>query len=254
MDSDGNGPGFDANATEYQIGYDHRLGANSIVGLSVGKSDADIDVDDRSADGNIDTTSFGAYARHDAANWYGSAALSYNRHSVESKRDLLLGGEAKAAYHARTLAFSGEVGKRLGKRQWNLEPHLTVKIANTRQPSFGESGPVGALDVDSSDYNSRRLGLGLRVAGGAHNARIQPRLLLAYEHEFGDTNAELTNTLAGLPSFGVEGTDLGRNIFTARLGADVFINTRFSLTGEIGASWRRNQSSRSIFGGLRYDW
>jgi autotransporter-associated beta strand protein len=75
-DSDGNGPGFDAKATEYQIGFNRHLSERTVLGLSVGKSDSDVDIPQRAAEGDVDSTSIGAFLRHDSDDWYLSGLLS----------------------------------------------------------------------------------------------------------------------------------------------------------------------------------
>ncbi len=255
VDGDGNGPRFDARATEYQVGYDRAAGKNTVVGVSVGRSNGRLNVDDRNANGDFDTTSIGLYASHDngaddAIFWNGS--LSYNRHNINSRRDIV-GGSARADYDGSTIGVEGEVGKRFGKGSYAIEPNLTLKFNSTRQDSFNESGGPGALRVDGDSYSTRRVGIGVRFVGRKPNARIRPNLSLSYEHEFGDTQSELSNQLIGLgSSFTVRSTDLGSNIFRVSLGADARLNDRFSLTGQIGMARRSNQHSEYIYGGMNY--
>jgi outer membrane autotransporter protein len=252
-DSDGNGPGYDARATEYQVGVSRNISDRTVVGLAIGKSDGSVDIDDRSAEGDLDTTSAGVFARHDNDNFYVSGLFSYSRHSIDSQRATGI-GTANADYDARTLALWGEVGKKMEHGRWNIEPNISLKLSNTKQDDFSESGP-GGLSVDSNNYNSRRLGLGVRLTTRDAGARIRPNLFVGYEREFGDDNAELTNSLGGgISAFNVNSTELGKNIFSLRLGADARVSDRFSLIGEVGGSWRSNQNSSYIYGGVKYGW
>ena len=252
-DSDGNGPGFDVRATEYQVGYNRNLGNGTTVGISIGKSDADIDISDRSAKGDLDTTSIGAYFRHDVDDLYFSGLLSYNRHSIDSRRATNPYNTATADYDARTIGVWGEVGKKMGSGSLKIEPHLSLKLSNTKQDAFSENG-FGSLDVDAEKYNTRRLGLGVRVVSNSATSRFRPYGFVGYEREFGDEQAELNSSVAGLSSFNVQGSALGKNIWALRLGTDARISDRFSVVGEIGASWRKNQDSRYIYGGVKYGW
>ena len=92
------------------------------------------------------------------------------------------------------------------------------------------------------------------MATNSATARFRPYGFIGYEREFGDERAELTNSVVGLSSFRVNGSELGKNIWALRLGADARVNDRFSVVGEIGASWRKNQDSRYIYGGVKYGW
>ncbi len=252
-DSDGNGPGFDVRATEYQVGYNRNISDRTVAGISIGKSDADINIDDRSAKGDLDTTSIAAFVRHDNDDLYFSGLLSYSRHNIDSTRATGLFTTANGDYDARTIALWGEVGKKLERGSLKIEPHISLKLSNTKQDSFSESG-FGGLDVNSEKYNTRRLGLGVRVVSNSATSRFRPYGFVGYEREFGDEQAELTSSAAGLSSFNVKGSTLGKNIWALRLGTDARINDRFSVVGEIGASWRKNQDSRYIYGGVKYGW
>jgi len=252
-DSDGNGPGFDTRATEYQVGYNRNLGNGTTVGISIGKSDADININDRSAKGDLDTTSIGAYFRHDVDDLYFSGLLSYSRHKIDSRRSPNPFDTVSADYDARTIGVWGEVGKKVGRGSLGIEPHISLKLSNTKQDAFSESG-FGGLDVDAEKYNTRRLGLGVRVVTNSATARFRPYGFVGYEREFGDQQAELNSSVAGLSSFNVKGSQLGKNIWALRLGTDARISDRFSVVGEIGASWRKNQDSRYVYGGVKYGW
>ena len=252
-DSDGNGPGFDVRATEYQVGYNRNLGNGTTVGISIGKSDADVDISDRSAKGDLDTTSIGAYFRHDVDDLYFSGLLSYSRHNIDANRLIAPGDSVSADYDARTIGVWGEVGKKLNRGSLAIEPHLSLKLSNTKQDAFSENG-FGGLDVNAEKYNTRRLGLGVRLASGSATSKFRPYGFVGYEREFGDQQAELTSSVAGLSSFNVKGSQLGKNIWALRLGTDARISDRFSVVGEIGASWRKNQDSRYVYGGVKYGW
>ncbi len=252
-DSDGNGPGFDTRATEYQVGYNRKISDRTVAGISIGKSDADINIDDRSAKGDLDTTSIAAYFRHDNDDLYFSGLLSYSRHNIDSTRATGLFTTANGDYDARTIGLWGEVGKKLERGSLGIEPHISLKLSNTKQDAFSESG-FGGLDVNSEKYNTRRLGLGVRVVTNSATAKFRPYGFVGYEREFGDEQAELTSSAAGLSSFNVKGSTLGKNIWALRLGTDARISDRFSVVGEIGASWRKNQDSRYVYGGVKYGW
>lgn len=252
-DGDGNGPGFEATATEYQVGVNRNISANTVVGISVGRSNGNVEIDRGGSDGDLDTTSVGAFVRHDSGNFYVSGLLSYSKHDINSDRVTGGFGTVSADYDARTIALWGEVGKKFVRGGLNLEPNISLKLSNTKQDGFTESG-LGGLSVSGDNYNSRRLGIGVRISSNDNASKFRPYGFLGFEREFGDDSAALTNQLGGLPAFRVNSSELGKNIWAARLGADARINDRFSLVGEVGASWRDNQKSKYIYGGVKYGW
>lgn len=252
-DASNGGPGFNASSKDFRLGFDRTLNAHTLLGFAVGKSEGDVSVENRAMQGDLDTTSFGLYARHEKADWYASGQLSYDRHDIKSTRNLLAGGVARADYRARTMTVNGEVGKRLARGNLLIEPNVRLLLSKTRQDGFNETGGAGALQVGATGINSRRVGLGVRIAGRSE-ARVRPHLAVSYEREMGDNRADLSNRLPGLSAFRVQGADLGRNIFSLRLGAEVALQERLSLVGEVGGALRQNQNSRSVSGGIKYSW
>jgi uncharacterized protein YhjY with autotransporter beta-barrel domain len=85
------------------------------------------------------------------------------------------------------------------------------------------------------------------------DASVRPYGLIAYERELSDDQTVFTNGLPGLGSFRVLGTELGRDIFTARLGATAQLGV-VSLFSTIGASMRQNGLSHYAQGGLKVSW
>jgi subtilase-type serine protease len=250
-DSDGNGPGFEADGFEFQAGYNTSLGENTRFGVSLGYGQTDVDDDAGLLSGEVETISAGLGLRHDFAGFYLGGQVSYSWHNVDSTRVLLLGGNATASFDASTWYASGEAGARFETGQLSVEPHVSVRHASTDQDSYSEAGPVGVLNVTAEDYETTRLGVGVRLVNRHPEANVRPYALLRYERELGDERALLDNELPGLPAFRVTSTDLGENIFTARLGIEAQVTQAVSLFASGSGRWRSNESSLSAQAGVR---
>jgi autotransporter-associated beta strand protein len=250
-DGDGNGPGFRANGLEFQIGFNTSLGADTRLGLSAGYNDGDVDSDDRLASADIETWSLGAQLRHDFGPAYVSGQLTYSGHSIKSSRALLLAGAATADYDATTWTAGGEIGGVIRTGHVAIEPHVSLRYANTDQDAFSEAGPAGALAVAAADYETARLGLGVRLANREPAAPVRFHALVRYEHELGDERAALDNALPGLPAFRVVGTHLGDDIVTGEVGAEFRLSQGLSLFAAAGGHARSNETSVTANAGLR---
>jgi fibronectin-binding autotransporter adhesin len=250
-DSDGNGPGFSANGVEFQLGFNTSLGHNTRLGLSAGMNNGDVSVDDRLTTGNVDTWSLGAQLRHDFGQVYVSGQLTYSWHSIDSSRPLLVGGTATADYDAKTWTAAGEIGWVIQSGQLSIEPHLSVRHADTSTDAYSETGPAGAVNVAAADYRTTRLGIGLRLANRTPDAPVKIYALARYEHETGDEQSALDNTLPGLPTFRVVGTRLGDDILSGEVGAEFRLSNGFSLFVAGGGHTRSNETSLQADGGLR---
>jgi len=250
-DGDGNGPGFEAKGVEFQLGFNTSLGHDTRLGLSVGYNNGDISIDDRLTTGNVDTWSVGAQLRHDFGQVYASGQLTYSWHSIDSTRPLLQGGTARADYDARTWTAAGEIGWVIHSGQLSIEPHVSIRYANTSTDAYSETGPVGALNVVAADYDTTRFGIGLRLANRTVEAPVKFHALLRYERETGDEQSALDNTLPGLPTFRVVGTRLGDNILSGEVGAEFQVSNGFSLFVAGGGHTRSNETSIQGNAGLR---
>lgn len=250
-DSDGNGPGFNADALEFQIGFNTSLGANTRLGISAGYNDGDLDSSDRLVSADIETWSLGAQLRHDFGPVYASGQFTYSWHSVDTSRGLLLGGLANADFDATTWTAGAEIGGVFRTGQLSIEPHVSLRYANTEQDAYSESGPVGVLNVVAADYETTRLGLGVRIANREPTAPVRFYALLRYEHELGDEQSVLDNTLPGLPTFRVLGTRLGDDIVTADVGVEFQVSQGLSLFASGGGHTRSNETSLNANAGLR---
>src|SRR5205814_2257528 len=146
IDSDGNAPKANTQATEFQIGFGYQGGPDAVIGVAAGHGKSDIGIGSRFASGDVKTTSVGAYFHFGAGEFYAAGQATYNWHSVDSRRTLLAGGEARGSFHARSFVAGGEVGMSTMLGGYTIEPHISVKYATTHQDAFSEGGPAGALD------------------------------------------------------------------------------------------------------------
>lgn len=236
--------GVDVDGTEFQVGVDKRKG-HTLLGVSGGYATGD--VDGGGASGEVDTWSLGAYFDYDTGNWYANGILSYHWHDIEG-RGLLAGVGGTADYDANTIAFSSEAGKRIVRRDWAIEPNLSLWLSRTDTDEFRSGG----VTVATEEYDSFKLGVGVRIINVNPRANFRPYLFVGYQREFADDQIDLAGS--GPVSFSVSGVKLGKNIFTAKLGASHRVNNRFRISGELGGNWRSNVDGQWISGAVHYSW
>ena len=250
-DSDGNGPGYKSNGVEFQIGFATSLGEDTRVGVSVGMANDDVAADGRVASGNVDTWSVGAHLRHDFGGAYVAVQGTYSWHDIDTDRALLQGGTATGDFDAHSWTAAGEIGALFHTGRFNVEPFVSIRHASTHQKAYSESGPVGALDVAAAEYDTTRLGGGIRLIDRHPDSAVRPYVTVMYERELGDESAALDNDLPGLPTFRVVSTHLGQDVLTANLGLEARLGNGFSLFAGAGGRWRSNEHSLHANGGVR---
>ncbi len=253
--SDGNGPDFDVHATEVSGGVDFIPSQGLLVGAAFNYSNGDLQDPSRLATGNLDSWGVAAYGRYELMNQlYMAGQVAYDWHHADSARNLMLGGLATGKFDAHTWTVSAEAGGNFVSGGVRVQPHIGFKLVDVKQDGFVESGPAGALTVAPAEFNGQRLVAGLRLMSANPMARIQPYLSASYERDFGDRTADLTNTLAGLPSFAVTSSQVGRDIFSGDVGLEALLGKGVSLFVTGRYSVRKDYDSQSILGGIRVSW
>lgn len=252
---------FSTSGIDGAFGVDRRLNQNALVGVAFGLGSRTSRADDLPGDASIRSASVGLYGSYlSDARWFANGGLFFTNHNVTTERTVAardVSARVAGKTSGRTLGLFGEVGQRVLAGGMNVDPFIGMRIASTRLNGYDETdrdagqGNNG-LHVGSQVSNSRRAILGLRLwrelvntSGGS----VIPSLRLAYEHEFGDTQSSLTNAIYGAPrAFTVKGVKLGRDIFTADLGADVRVTRQLNV--HVGGNLSLRSGEKAIAGGV----
>jgi len=246
---------FDVRGIDGAIGVDKRIDGNTVVGASVGMGNQNSKAKGMPGESKINSVSVGLYGSHlNDANIFVGGGVSYTNHSVTTDRTVAArnaSARLSGKTSGNTLGAFGEIGKRFDVAGFNVDPSVGVRLASTRLNAFDETNRDGAgndgLKVGAQSQTSARSVLGVRFSRDVINfdgGKVTPMLRLAYEHEFGNTQTSLTNSLYGAPrAFSVKGAKLGRDVFTADLGVDLKLKKRFNLHvgGNVGV--RRGESA-----------
>ncbi|MFK0377614.1 autotransporter domain-containing protein [Pandoraea sp. NPDC090278] len=252
---------FATSGIDGAFGIDKRLNRNALVGVSFGLGSRTSRADDLPGDASIRSASLGLYGSYlSDTRWFANGGLFFTNHNVTTERTVAardVSARLEGKTSGRTLGLFGEVGQRVLAGGMNVDPFIGMRIASTRLNGYDETdrdagqGRNG-LHVGSQVSNSRRAILGVRLwrelvntSGGS----VIPSLRLAYEHEFGDTQSSLTNAIYGAPrAFTVKGVKLGRDIFTADLGADVRVTRQLNV--HVGGNLSLRAGEKAYAGGV----
>uniref|UniRef100_A0A0H3WPN3 Autotransporter domain-containing protein n=2 Tax=Pandoraea faecigallinarum TaxID=656179 RepID=A0A0H3WPN3_9BURK len=258
---EGSGTSFSTSGIDGAFGVDRRLNRNALIGASFGLGTRTSRANDLPGDASVRTASVGLYGSYlSDARWFANGGVFFSNHNLTSDRTVAardVSARVSGKTGGRTIGVFGELGQRVIAGGMNVDPFLGMRLASTRLDGYDETdrdatqGNNG-LHVGSQTSNSRRVIAGVRLwrelvntAGGS----VIPSLRLAYEHEFGDTQGSLTNAIYGAPrSFTVNGVKLGRDIFTADLGADIRVTRQLNM--HVGGNLSLRSGEKAVAGGV----
>jgi outer membrane autotransporter protein len=251
-DSDGNAAQLKQRTTGLFLGMDQEVGTSGWrLGGSLGYTQADGKVADRSSESDVNSYSAAVYGGKSFGTGTGPrinvlGGLAYTWHDIETTRRVSsLGQTLKADYSAHTAQLFAEVGYAIGQYdKVGFEPFAGVSLGQQRTGSFQEHGGFAALQGRSSTDDLASTTLGVRVHSDFQLAGKEGRLraTVGWRHAFGDVTAKKTMAFEGGQNFTVTGTPLARNTAVLGLEADVVLSRSAALVlgyqGEMGSGQR----------------
>ncbi|MDH1701017.1 autotransporter domain-containing protein [Comamonas terrigena] len=256
-DGDGNAAQLKQRTTGLFLGTDQEVGTSGWrLGGSLGYTNADGRVADRSSESDVNSYSAAVYGGKSFGTGTGPrinvlGGLAYTWHDIETTRRVTsLGQTLKADYSAHTAQLFAEVGYAIGQYdKVGFEPFAGVSLGQQRTGSFQEHGGFAALKGRSSTDDLASTTLGLRVHSDFQLAGKEGRLraTVGWRHAFGDVTAKKTMAFEGGQNFTVAGTPLARNTAVLGLEADVALSRSAALVlgyqGEMGSGQRDHSAN-----------
>ncbi|WP_291591561.1 autotransporter-associated beta strand repeat-containing protein [Comamonas sp. UBA7528] len=256
-DGDGNAAQLKQRTTGLFLGMDEEVGTSGWrLGGSLGYTQADGKVADRSSESDVNSYSAAVYGGKSFGTGTGPrinvlGGLAYTWHDIETTRKVQsLGQTLKADYSAQTAQLFAEVGYAIGQYdKVGFEPFVGVSLGQQRTGSFHERGGFAALQGRSSTDDLASTTLGLRVHSDFQLAGKEGRMraTVGWRHAFGDLAQSKTMAFEGGQNFTVAGTPLARNTAVLGLEADVALSRSAALVlgyqGEMGSGQRDHSAS-----------
>ncbi len=256
-DGDGNAAQLKQRTTGLFLGMDQEVGTSGWrLGGSLGYTQADGKVADRSSESDVNSYSAAVYGGKSFGTGTGPrinvlGGLAYTWHDIETTRRVSsLGQTLKADYSAHTAQLFAEVGYAIGQYdKVGFEPFAGVSLGQQRTGSFQEHGGFAALQGRSSTDDLASTTLGLRVHSDFQLAGKEGRMraTVGWRHAFGDLAQSKTMAFEGGQNFTVAGTPLARNTAVLGLEADVALSRSAALVlgyqGEMGSGQRDHSAS-----------
>jgi outer membrane autotransporter protein len=257
-------PSSQANTGGFQVGFDHTLGLDSLIGVSGGYTNSSLTVSDRSSSGSSDAIQVGVYGTYAPDSWIFDGSLSYSDATNKMSRNVVFPGVNETAasdFKSWVMTAYGEAGYAF--RPTNdlaLVPTLGLRESHMHQNGYTETGAPGAnLTVEDENSDSIVSSLGLRLSRVFLRKTAHP--VLANVRSFWDYNmGDIKNIVsaqfadAANSAFVVQGTPQSRNSLILGLGARMDLVKNLQAFADFGEALSSGKHTEGIQGGLSLRW
>lgn len=260
---------IDLNSGGGALGMDLSLGADALVGFTMGTTAAGYSLTDLLSSGSARSIVFGLYGGYAMGPAYIDAALAYAYNTFTTSRFIGIGSTSEIA----SASFGGsqyggriEGGWRFTFDRNVVTPFAGLTVQALSQSAYTESartagsGAPGLLgvSVQAQTSTSVRSVLGAQVETAitaADGNVIRPRLRLGWAHEF-NTNRSATAAFTLLPNapFQVIGAEPASDALTVGAGIDIQLGGTLRLYGQFDGEFASNARAFAATGGLRLVW
>ncbi len=255
------GAGYEFNTWGGTFGVHADVG-NFTFGAAISAAYGELTADSiDNAEGNNDTVTVSAFARHQNHNWVQMAALSYGINELEMERSVQdYKAEGDTSGHTITAYYEAGYAIALGQHgRQVIQPLVSLMLTSAQMDGFTESGTIGnaGLTTEDEDYFYGTLGIGARyqaVLSQDINERISFLEIRAkLVQDFGDDTHEANVRFAGAPgsAFVLQGTEAGSFGFQIGAGVSVPLGQQTTFFADVDADIRDNATSVSGSMGFR---
>ncbi|CAN1514789.1 Outer membrane autotransporter barrel [Methylophilaceae bacterium] len=174
------------------------------------------------------------YGSYNAGAWYADASLGYGRHQYDTKRVVsLVGANLTGSHNANQYSAKLGFGLPFSSGVTTITPLANLAYVKLDQNGYTESDrndTGAALSVDSTKTESLRSGLGAKLSVALATGELSPTLeaRAVWNHEFADTNQNITASFYGGDSFTTNGVSQSRD--SANLGVGVSLKSKNGQT------------------------
>ncbi len=253
--------GYDYRLAGAALGADRLMADDLLVGVSYGQSNADIDVDDHMAKGDIDSYFGSLYGSYFTDRMYVDATVSYGRQRYENTRRIEVGtvnGAAQSRHYGNVASVHAETGWNLSLKPWTLQPFAALRYTFLDEDGYTESGAEGVnLRVKERKTDSLVSNLGLRFACPFEKDHwlCIPEATVAWDHNFDLDDRRITAAFDGAPAttFVTDGPDIDRDGLVLGAGLTVIRRNNLSLSLKYTGELRSHYTAHALAGGMRYE-
>lgn len=255
------------NVTTRQYGFaagaDYQFSPNTLAGFALAGSGTNWGLSQGLGGGRSDAFQAGVYGKTMWGPVYVSAALAFTENWFNTNR-LAFGSQLAAKFSGESYGGRLEGGYRFvvpsTSGRFEISPYLAIQAESFHTPSYSEADLGGgglALTFNAMSATDTRSELGARLAEtvSLNGLPLILRTRLAWAHDWVD-NPALSAAFQMLPgsSFVVRGAQIPSDSALVSAGAELRINTSWSLVGKFDGEFAGSSQTYAGTGTLRHTW
>lgn len=260
--ADRNAGDADYDSAGLSMGYEQTLGTHWLGGVSLGWARLNGDVSSRAADLREDSVRVSGYGAYDtgALRVTSVAGIGFGESRIE--RDVRVGaldlGRSRGAADNATVMAAVQASYTFSPREaLAISPLAALDVAHLARGSFTErDAGQASLHYNRLQHTSvrSRLGFAAHAVATLGDARLQPRVKLAWQHEYRDRALDQGAAFVAMPeqSFVVRSARRSRDQAVIGLGIDGTVGVRWSWIVDVTATLGAGDEDYRANAGLRY--
>jgi outer membrane autotransporter protein len=246
--------GYQYNIYGMAGGVDKLVSDNTLIGISVAGSRANIDYSQAGTSSDIDSMFCSLYGSYFVDDWHVGLTLGYGHSWYDSQRSITFTDpdrRAESDHQGNSYSAAVELGKNLGDKSMILEPVAGIGYTAVQESGYTEKGADALnLKVDSTTADGIYGKLGVRVAKEFRPEQnpgmiLVPNVSAFWVHDFAD-RVELSSSFVGGGSFTTQGLEPMRDTFNIGAGLNVYYNKNLRLFVDYGWQSASNFNSNTV--------
>jgi len=247
--------GYQYNIYGLAGGVDKLVSENTLFGISVGGSWANVNYSQPSTSANIDSAVCSLYGSYFKDDWHLGLTLGYGHSWYDSQRGIpFIGRQAKSDHQGNAYSAAIELGNNFGGTSMILEPVVGLGYTAVQEESYKEKG-AGSLnlkvDSDTTDGIYTKLGIRLAKELKHQDMTLVPNVRAFWIHDFAD-RVDLSSSFIGGGSFTTEGLEPVHDMFNLGAGLNFYLKNNVRLFVDYGWQAAGNFNSNTVQAGLQW--
>ena len=251
--------GFEFDGSSYTFGFDQRLGAHKVIGLSVANNTTNVSANSNQSNSDIDSQLVSAYSGIINDTGYVNGMISSAYNIFETNRKVTVGAinsTVVSEHSGNVYSASLEGGLFIPASRWQVEAYGALHYQRHEEEGFREQGAGGiGLDVKSRNSDSIGSELGLRFARQFEdrNSRLFTEFDIALLHELKDENT-IRASFLDTPdsSFTVEAQDIDSDGISLGTGMTYLVGQKITAAAEFRSELREDYSDQVLSASMQY--